>query len=163
MATAKKEVKTVPLEKLTPRQATAFKAVLKEASRNKFLGTNIEETIPKRHCMVIFYGQQPVGFHAPKHQQWNGKDHWRAGTAYMLKSHQNKGIMKEVLEKFFATHQPALSWIEDTNTSSLSLFKDLGFVQDKSRDFGEGHPGHWYVREKITPATESLDTHCYSW
>jgi RimJ/RimL family protein N-acetyltransferase len=80
-----------------------------------------------------------------------------------MKSHQGKGIMSQVLSAFFTTHQPALSWIEDTNTASIALFKSLGFTKAKARDDGD-RPGHWYLKEKTVPANECITAHAsYSW
>jgi RimJ/RimL family protein N-acetyltransferase len=166
MTIINQDIKTLPLEKLSNKQASDFKTVLKEASSNKFLGGDEEEVIPTKRCIVILYGkdEQPVGFYTPKKQNMKGVDHWRAGTLFILKDYQGKGIMSAVLKDFFESHQPGLSWIEDTNNASIALFKSLGFKRDKARNDGDDHPGHWWVKPKVNVGTESYsEMPTFSW
>jgi RimJ/RimL family protein N-acetyltransferase len=153
-------ITTKPLEKLTDEQKTSFQKVLKEAAQNKFLGGDEEKVIPKKRCIVILFGEktEPVGFYTPRKQNLLGVNHWRAGTLFVLKSHQGKGIMKQVLADFFASHQPGLSWIEDSNMASTALFRSLGFRRDKERSDDPDRPGHWWIRDKTAVALEG-----YSW
>jgi GNAT superfamily N-acetyltransferase len=151
-------IKTKELTQLTPTQAQKFKQVLKEASKDKFLSPEEEEVVPnKPRCVVILLGQkeEPVGFYCPKSQTYLGKRYWRAGTLFTMRRHQGKGIMSQVLTEYFDQHPRAMSWIEDDNAKSISLFTKLGFVKDKPKEY-DGHAGHWYVREQLKVSAESL-------
>lgn len=155
-------IKTIKLEKLDPRKLSLFKAVMNESSTDPFLFGYGKEDVPKERCIVILYGSSevPIGFYTPRKQNVKGKDHWRAGTLFIQKAYQNKGIMYSVLNEFFSTHLPGLSWIDNTNTKSIKLFKKLGFIEGKARTDDDGSEGHWWVKGKSSVANECYK---YSW
>ena len=128
------KLSTVPLAKLNPRQQLAFQKVLKEASDNPYLSPDESTTVPKKQCIVILYGNQnePVGFYCPKSQKWENERWWRAGTLFLSLRFRGKGIMQAVLGEYFDKQPRCLSWIEDKNSDSISLFKQLGFTKDEA-------------------------------
>lgn len=153
----KVKIKTVGLAKLSDNQAEKFKEILKEASKSKFFTGNEETEIPKQKQVVVLLDAKnnPIGFYCPKKQNWAGVDYYRAGLLFLCKAEQGKGIMQAALKEYFETHQPGLSWIEDSNTRSINLFKTLGFVQSKPKMGWSRLPGHWWVKPKTTLGTES--------
>lgn len=133
--------------KLTEDQAKEFENVLKVAAKDKFLGDDgVEPENDEKKRMVIFVKDEIAGFFSPERSSIKGVIHHRAGALFLIPKFRGKGIMEIVLREFFSKHSPGLSWIDDSNYKSISLFKRLGFKQGKQRDH-ENHKGHWYLKD----------------
>lgn len=143
--------------KLTPAQARRYRDLVQMGVRDPFLLLDEESVNNTEKRQVILYGHDevPVGFISPHRQSMQGQNHWRAGAVFLDPKYRGKGIMAQVLQEFFATHQPGLAWIDAKNHSSQQLFKRLGFVQYKVRHGSTGQLGHWYVKPKKSISTEN--------
>lgn len=156
-------VTTVDRNGLTSIQEKAFEKVIWEAIKHDFLhSTNEAELFGKRSCIVVLDNNVPVGFYTPKQQTIDFIQYWRAGTLFLCKKAEGKGIMHTVLKEFFATHHPGLAWILDSNDRSINLFMSLGFTRGKFKASQEGEPAHWWTLPASKLEVESIHHPIYT-
>ncbi len=139
--------KLISPDHLTEAQAQEFSEILKKASEDKYLQGEddiLDEASVKK--VIVLDDSTVAGFFSPTRTSMKAKRYWRAGALFLDDKFRGKGLMTEVLKKFFADHNPGIAWIADSNKSSISLFSRLGFKQYKPKEH-EGEPGYWYVLE----------------
>ncbi len=141
------KVRVINKDKLSEEQEKQFDRVLKDATQNKFLGDDEEDVIRTgQRRMVILFDDEVIGFYSPQTTSVKGVRHHRAGALFLVAKMRGKGIMEYVLREFFTTHSPGFSWIDDSNSGSIALFKRLGFKQSKAKEH-DGHRGHFYLKD----------------
>lgn len=146
--------------KLTAELKKQFDEVLKQAGRDKFLGEDYIESTSGHKVIIDQKENKVVGFFTPRASGRRGEKWWRAGALFLIQQARGQGVMEKVLAEFFATHYPALSWIDDTNVKSIALFKRLGFKKERAME-SDGHMGHWYLL--IKPLKPAVETIKFSW
>ena len=146
--------------RLTVELKKQFDEVLKKAGQDKFLGEDYIKSTSGHKVIVDQKENKVVGFFTPRSSGRKGEKWWRAGGLFLIQEARGQGVMEKVLAEFFATHYPALSWIDDDNAKSIALFKRLGFKKERAME-SDGNMGHWYLLIKPPkPAVESIK---YSW
>lgn len=142
-------IEVIAEAKLSNVQRRQLDSVMSLAKKDKYLLTDKNDWIREGEVRkAIICEEVVVGFISPKRQMFHGSTHWRAGALYVTPQQQGKGIMSRVLHDFFTTHSPGLTWIDDSNRASISVFRKLGFIMDKARNGKDGEPGHWYYLPK---------------
>jgi hypothetical protein len=156
------KVRSIDALQLTSAVCSELETLLTHAKQDPFLFTQAGDVLregDKR--MAILYQDKVIGFYSPQTQSFQGKVHHRAGALYLAPVYRGQGIMANVLASFFKG-KLGISWINDTNASSIQLFTKLGFVQDKPHSGQDGKPGHWYVHNSPNASQvvlEALSAH----
>lgn len=123
-------------------QIKQYEALLREAETEEFFyGIPLNHMTPR---MVIVVEDQVVGCFEYGRLEFEGRGYHRTNRPYVLKQSRGKGIMQEALQFYYKDKRPAMCWIDDENISSIRLFQNVGFRQDKSL-FHKGTNGHIYL------------------
>jgi L-amino acid N-acyltransferase YncA len=147
-------------DRLTAELKKQFDEVLKKAGQDKFLGEDYIKSTSSHKVIIDQKENKVVGFFTPRATGRKGEKWWRAGALFLIQQARGQGIMEKVLAEFFATHHPALSWIDDANVKSIGLFKRLGFEKERAME-SDGCMGHWYLL--IKPPKPAVETIRFSW
>lgn len=126
---------------LSPVLKEQYEALLEEAMKERFLyGVPLD---PKQKRCVLVQEGNVAGACEFSTSEQEGVTYFRTNRPYTLKAYRGKGLMFEALSHIYKTHRPAMSWIDDENTSSIALFTRLGFVKDRALHY-KNKDGHFY-------------------
>lgn len=126
---------------LTPTVKEQYEGLLEEAKKEKFL-YGIPLDPKQKRCVILQKGTVVGAFEFGTSEQ-EDVTYFRTNRPYTLKAYRGQGLMFEALTHWYAARRPAMSWIDDENAASITLFSRLGFVKDRALNY-QNKDGHFY-------------------